>query len=154
MLSGYLIIVLIVVISVIIVSYINYKNINSWYFTNAVIKPSQAPPPIIFGIVWFILYAIYAYTWRIAYKNSSSKLIINLVFLVSLILNVLWVVVFFGFHQIGYAKIIIVILLILVLFQAYLMWKLRSGLGTFLMLVYAAWLVVATGLNFNTYLSP
>jgi len=153
MLAPYLIIVLIVIIAVVIVSYINYKNINSWYFTNAVIRPLQAPPPIVFGIVWFILYTIYAYTWCIAYTNSSSKSAINIIFLVSLILNVLWVVVFFGFHQIGYAKIIIVMLLIVVLIQAYMMWRLKSGLGTFLMLVYAAWLMVATGLNFNTYSS-
>jgi translocator protein len=153
MLAPYLIIVLIVIIAVVIVSYINYKNINSWYFTNAVIRPLQAPPPIVFGIVWFILYAIYAYTWCIAYKETSIKPLVNAFFMISLILNVLWVVVFFGFHQINHAKIIIVMLLILVLFQAWLMWSLESGLGTFLMLVYAAWLIVATGLNFNTYLS-
>ena len=59
---------------------------------------------------------------------------------------------FFGLHLIGYSKIIIVILLLLVLYQAWIMWKLEDGLSTFLMLIYAGWLIVATGLNFNTFL--
>lgn len=149
---AYLIIIIIVIIEVIIVSYISYKNINSWYFTDLVIRPKQAPPPIIFGIVWFILYTIYAYAWCSSYYRAKHRTLINIIFFISLFLNFLWVLSFFGLHLIGYSKIIIVMLLLLVLYQACIMWKLEDGLSTFLMLIYAGWLIVATGLNFNTFL--
>lgn len=148
----YFIIIFIVVIAVIIVSYVTYKNINNWYFTNSVNRPPQSPSPLIFGIVWFILYAIYAYVWCESYKITNIKPILNLIFIISLIINVLWVISFFGFHEVNFSKIIIILLLIIVLFQAYMMWTLDSGLLTFLMLIYASWLIVATGLNFNTTL--
>ena len=104
-----------------------------------------------FIIIFIVVIAVIIVSY-VTYKNINIKPILNLIFIISLIINVLWVISFFGFHEVNFSKIIIILLLIIVLFQAYMMWTLDSGLLTFLMLIYASWLIVATGLNFNTTL--
>lgn len=132
-------------------SLITSSSINSWYFTNMVIRPPQAPASIWFGIVWTTLYILYALVWRKVYQRTGTKY--DWTFVLSLFLNIMWVYVFFGRKNIGAGKFIIVALLLLTLYQAYLMWDIGSGLMTLVMLIYASWLTVASGLNFNTTLA-
>ena len=70
-----------------------------------------------------------------------------------MVLNLSWVYAFFGYGDIALSKIIILLLLILTLYQAYAIKQYTknkwSGVCAFSMLFYAAWLTVATGLNFD-----
>ena len=150
---NYIIRILIVIIAVIVVTVIASKN-RGWYFSGAVSRPPQEPPGIVFGIVWTLLYIIYAYVWCVAYKKANNTAGIDILFAVSLFLNVLWVIVFFGWHNLFLSKVVILLLLATVLLQAYVMWELGSGVCTFLLLVYGSWLLVASLLNFNTRINP
>ena len=145
---NYFFIFVIVIIIVLINVYITNQGLKTWYFTDQVEKSQFSPPPIVFGIVWTILYVLYAWTWCLAYKKSGYKY--YPLFIWSIILNLLWVVFFFGFQNMVLSRITIILLLITVLYQAYIMNKLKSNLGTVFMLLYALWLVCAAVLNFTT----
>jgi tryptophan-rich sensory protein len=146
--TNYFFIILIVIIIALVGSYITNQNLRSWYFSNRVQRSPFSPSPVIFGIVWTILYIFYAWAWCIAYKKSGYEY--YLVFAISIVLNLLWVVFFFGMQNLVMSRMVIILLLIVVFYQAYIMWKLDSDLGLAFMLLYALWLICATGLNFTT----
>lgn len=124
----------------------SYKSLN--------LSPNQ-PQNIVFGIVWTIIYVSFAFVW---YKYVTTKLG-HLLFTTNILLNLLWVFLFFGAGKVisqsrlDMSKIVIISLLILTLYQAYYMWvtvEKNSALPTFILLVYASWLLCATGLNLAT----
>ena len=145
----YIITVVIVALVAIMGGIISNKNLNSWYYSDQVVRSPHSPPGIWFGIIWTTIYVLYAWTWCTALKSQST--FVNVIFGISIFLNLLWTVVFFGLHDIQTSKIIIIALLAVVLYQAYYMWTINEGIGTFFMLIYASWVICATGLNFETY---
>ncbi len=146
--TNYFVIIFIVIIIALIGSFITSKNMSSWYFTNSVNRSCYSPPSYMFGIAWTILYILYAWAWCIAYNKSGKKY--YGIFIISILLNLMWTVAFFGLHDQKLSRAIILILLVVVLYQAYIMQKIGSGLGEAFMLFYALWLVCATSLNFTT----
>lgn len=76
----------------------------------------------------------------------------DILFAFSIFLNLLWVLLFFGAHNIMLSRIVIVTLLLVVLYQAFVMWQENKALNAFLLLIYVSWLICATGLNFETRL--
>lgn len=146
--SSYVIRIIIIIIVVVMValigSFISRKGI-SWLYSNNVIRSPHMPPNWAFGIVWTLLYIMYIYVWC----DSPSH---DLLFAISIILNLLWVILFFGVHDIMLSRVIIVILLLVVLYQVCVMWQENRALNAFLLLIYVSWLVCATGLNFETRL--
>lgn len=68
------------------------------------------------------------------------------VFLVQLICNALWPIVFFGAHQVAWALIVIVLLLFLIIVTMQV-FRGISRLAAWLLLPYALWTSYATALN-------
>jgi benzodiazapine receptor len=147
--TNYFFIIVIVIIVFIITSFITNNNLRTWFYTNQVTRSSFTPPGIVFGIVWVMLYIFYAWTWCIAYKKSKDKY--YPIFILSIVLNLFWVVAFFGLHNLILSRIIIIALLAVVLYQIYIMNKLKSRTGVAFMSIYALWLVCAALLNFTTH---
>lgn len=85
--------------------------IPTWYA--GLIKPWFTPPSWVFGPVWTALYIImgvsFCLAWEATNKKKDHKEILVL-YSTQLFLNILWSIIFFGFHNMGTAVIEIVFL--------------------------------------------
>lgn len=121
---------------------------SMWF--QSLVKPSIFPPPMWFGIVWSILYAMMGFALALvcaAWGARSRGLAIGF-FVVQLLVNLSWSPVFFGLHDIRAALIVIVVLDVLVLITIALFWRIRWLAGA-LLLPYFAWILFATVLNWQ-----
>ncbi len=134
--------ILLVVIVAIISSIIVLINVKSWY-KKYIIAPKTIPD-YCFGIVWIFIYITYAYIWC----NIDGQ---DILFILNLFVGLFWILVFFGMHNIQMAKYMIVSLLVIILYQTLKIWKYGSVGFTFIMLIYASWILCASGINFSIY---
>lgn len=133
-----------------IVGYLNrntmevYENLNKFFLT---------PPPIVFRIVWPMLYGLMGTAaYRIYMKNSHGAKDNGgyFYYIIQLIVNLIWPFVFFTFRLYGVSFVIIIILVILVLITTYKFYK-TDKISGILMIPYLLWLIFAGGLNFFIY---
>lgn len=126
--------------------YATFESVRTWYPTLA--KPAWNPPSWLFGPVWTLLYIMMSVAaWRIWLRRelSGASAALRLYF-VSLALNALWSVLFFGLHRPGWA------LGEVVLFWACLValqfrFRRLDPVAGWLWAPYLAWVTFATGLN-------
>lgn len=75
-------------------------SIPTWY--TALNKPSFNPPNWLFGPVWTILYLLMAIAaflvWQKGVGNNAVQMALS-IFLLQLVLNSFWSIVFFGWHS-------------------------------------------------------
>ena len=112
------------------------------------------PPPIVFEIVWPILYILMGIAaYRIYMKNKLGAKENNAYFyyLVQLVVNLIWPFIFFTFRLYGVSFVLIIILLVLVIITLVKFFKVDKSAAA-LMVPYALWLVFATVLNFFIYI--
>ena len=124
----------------------NFKE--PWY--SQIILPSFNPPSWVFAPVWTILYILMSVAiWRIWINYYDNK-ILKLYFL-HLFFNMIWSVIFFGFHQIGLAllDLIIILIFIVLLMKVY---YLKDKISFSLMIPYFLWSLYALVLNFNIFI--
>lgn len=128
-------------------SVFTFPAISTWYAT--LIKPDFTPPSWLFGPVWTTLYAlmgISAYLiWSKGYKKANVKFALN-IFVVQLILNVLWSIIFFGLKNPTLAFGEIVMLWSFILLNIYYFYKINKTAGL-LLVPYLAWVSFASLLN-------
>ncbi len=119
-----------------------------WY--SQIILPTYNPPSWVFGPVWTTLYILMSVAiwrvWIIYYDNKILKL-----YFFHLFFNMIWSVIFFGFHQIGLAllDLIIIIFFILLLMKIY---YLKDKISFTLMVPYFLWSSYALILNFSIFI--
>ena len=122
--------------------------VDTWYM--AITKPSFNPPNWIFGPVWIVLYTLMGISafliWKEDIKNKAVRNALT-VFILQLIVNILWSVVFFGAHSIMGGLIIIIILFILIVITIKSFYKVSKTAGN-LLIPYLLWVGFATVLNF------
>ena len=121
---------------------ITYKE--PWYST--LIKASFNPPDWIFAPVWTTLYLFMTIAiWAAWHKNYRD---VNLVFyyLIHLVFNTTWSIVFFVFHNILIALFNLVVLIFFIIF---LMFKFKkvNNISFILMIPYLLWCLYALILN-------
>jgi benzodiazapine receptor len=115
--------------------------IATWYAGLA--RPAIAPPNWVFAPVWTVLYILMAYAaWRV-WRTTGLKSIEMLAFGVQLVLNLAWIAIFFGLHQISAALGEIVLLDLAILYTLLLFWR-RDGVAGAVLLPYLAWSGFAT----------
>ncbi len=120
-----------------------------WY--SQIILPSFNPPSWVFGPVWTTLYIFMSLAiWRIWIKYYDKK-IIKLYFL-HLFFNMIWSVIFFGFHQIGLALLDLVIILIFIVLLMKI-YYLKDKISFSLMIPYFLWSFYAFILNFTIFIN-
>jgi len=121
--------------------------IRTWYAT--LHKPSFNPPNWVFMPVWTVLYIMMAVAaflvWR-APATGRWKVVALAAFLVQLLLNLLWSLLFFGLRQPAYALVDIVLLWLMIVVTAFLFVKL-SRPAALLLVPYLAWVTFAAVLN-------
>ena len=92
----------------------NFKE--PWY--SLLIKPSFNPPDWIFAPVWTTLYLMMTISIWIYWHNKNRDMNTIYIYFIHLIFNTTWSIVFFVFHNLIVALIVLVILigLIVILF--------------------------------------
>ena len=110
-------------------------------------KPPLSPPGILFPIVWtilFILMGISAY--RISLRSTTNNEMI--LYFTQLIVNALWVPIFFGLSEFLFAFIWLIILIVLVILMIYKFYKV-DNVSAYLNIPYLIWILFAAYLNFG-----
>ncbi len=120
----------------------------SWY--NSLNKPFLNPPSWIFAPVWGILYILmFVGFWIMIYSNSNyNKKWAIVFFIIQLLFNFSWSPIFFYFHNIKLAFVIILLLLIFICLTTYSFFKI-SKLSAYLLIPYFLWTIFAAYLNFE-----
>jgi len=129
----------------IIGSFFTVTSIPTWYAT--LNKPFFNPPNWLFAPVWTILYAlmgIYLYLIWTSNKKEAGKL--KRFFLIHLLLNSLWSIVFFGLKSPFGALFIILILVFMIAYLIIKGFKINRY-APYLLMPYLTWVSFATILN-------
>ena len=106
------IILIITFIAPLMGSYATSQFKEPWY--SEIILPSFNPPSWVFAPVWSTLYFMMSIAiWKIWINTFNSK-VLKLYF-VHLFFNSTWTIIFFGFHQIGFALINLIVILIFII---------------------------------------
>jgi tryptophan-rich sensory protein len=121
---------------------------NPWFA--ALAKPAINPPPLVFPLVWSLLYAMMGLALAMVLAASGARrrgLAVG-AFAAQLACNLAWSPVFFGMHRISFALGVIVAIDVLAAATLVLFWRVRRAAG-WLLVPYLAWLLFATLLNWQ-----
>lgn len=129
-----------------------YPSISDWY--TKLNKPSFSPPNWLFAPVWVMLYlfmGVSAYlVWEKGMKKKEVRDALS-IFVVQLLLNTLWSLLFFGLRcplcgLLGIAVLWVAILLTIIKFRRI------SKTAALLLLPYILWVSFAVLLNFYVWM--
>ncbi len=126
-----------------------YTNASAiaWYASLA--RSVLNPPAWVFAPVWTALYILMAFAaWRVYEARRRKPLSYQalVLYAVHLFVNASWSIVFFGMHAPIYAFAIIIALVIMVAWIAYLFYRVDRVAG-YCFLPYLAWVAFAAYLN-------
>ena len=132
-------------------SFFTTAAIPTWYATLE--KPLFTPPNWLFAPAWVTLYLLMGISAFFVWRRGLDELQVRralIVFLIQLILNALWSVVFFGLEAPLYGAIVIVALWIAILFTILKFFKLSITAGA-LLSPYILWVSFAAALNVSIW---
>ena len=120
-----------------------------WY--SLLIKPSFNPPDWIFGPVWTTLYLMMTIAIWNFWHNKNRNMNTVYIYFIHLITNTTWSIVFFVFHNMVMALIVLIILIALII-NLILRFKPVTMTSVYLMIPYLLWCCFALILNFSLIL--
>lgn len=122
-----------------------YKNIR---------QPALAPPGVVFPIVWTILFILMGISSAIIYihkqKNPQAASAGLRIYVIQLIVNFFWSIIFFNFRAYLFSFIWLLILIGLIISMIY-QFKKISNLAAYLQIPYLIWVLFAGYLNIMIY---
>ncbi len=121
---------------------INFKD--PWY--SLLNKPIFNPPDWVFGPVWTTLYLIMTVSIWLYWHSKSRDMKTVYIYIIHLVFNATWSVVFFAFHNTVFALLILIILIALII-NIILRFKRVNMLSAYLMIPYLLWCSFALILN-------
>ena len=128
------------------------SSIKTWYPT--IEKPIFNPPNWVFAPVWTLLFILMGIAaGRVWNQLETNKELVKkglLFFAVQLALNALWSYLFFGLQNI-FLALIEIILLWLVIFETYLIFKQIDKKASYLLIPYLGWVGFATILTASIF---
>ena len=128
------------------------SSINTWYPT--LIKPVFNPPNWLFAPVWTLLFIMMGIAAGMIWNHleNQRELVKKalLFFTVQLLLNALWSYLFFGLNNVLLA-LIEVILLWLVIYETFHIFKKIDKKAAYLFIPYLIWVAFAAVLNGSIY---
>ena len=123
---------------------INFKE--PWY--SMLVMPLYNPPDWVFAPVWTTLYLLMIIAiWKF-WHSKNSDLNTIYIYLIHLIFNTTWSIVFFVFHKITLALIVLIILILLIIILI-VRFKSVNLLSFYLMIPYLLWCLFALLLNLS-----
>lgn len=128
-------------------SFFTRTSVDSWY--KMLDKPFFNPPSWVFAPVWIILYLVMGISafliWNKESENTKVKNAL-FVFLLQLIINISWSLVFFGMRNILLSVIVIVFLWLSIQWTILRFYKI-SKIAAFILIPYSCWVSFAAILN-------
>ena len=115
-----------------------------WF--SLLIKPSYNPPSWIFGPVWTTLYFMMTIAIWIFWHSKNRNMTTVYLYFIHLIFNTTWSIVFFVFHKMILALIVLIILIFLII-TLIIKFKCVNLLSYYLMIPYLLWCIFALVLN-------
>ena len=131
-----------VLVGLIISGYMNYGDM---------VKPPLSPPSYIFPIVWTILYILMGISYFIATKDKENDKDLNQIYILQLLVNLFWPIIFFVLKMYFTAFLWIILLIILVIVMIKELLK-NNKISGCLQIPYLIWLLFATYLNIGIFL--
>lgn len=115
-------------------------------------KPALSPPAVLFPIVWTILYALMGIgAARIAASdNSPARSGALNVFVIQLILNFFWSLIFFNAQAFGFALLWLLLLWALIIVMIVRFWQVDRP-AALLQIPYLLWVTFAAYLNYAVW---
>ena len=129
-------------VGLIISGYMNYGDM---------VKPPLSPPSYIFPIVWTILYILMGISYFIATKDNGNDKELNQIYILQLLVNFFWPIIFFVLKMYFSAFFWIILLIILVIYMIKELLK-NNKISGYLQIPYFIWLLFATYLNIGIFL--
>ncbi len=108
-------------------------------------KPPLTPPPIVFPIVWTILFILMGYGAARVYLKEPKSTAIE-IFGVNLAVNFFWSIIFFNMRAYTFAFIWLLLLIAVVIVMIIKFYRVDKP-AAYLQLPYLAWLLFAGYLN-------
>lgn len=115
-------------------------------------QPTFAPAPILFPIIWTILYTLMGVSAYLIEKTNNEKKEKALkTYYISLVINLLWSFIFFKFQLFLLSALWIILLLYFVIKMTIEYFKIKK-IASYLQFPYILWLTFALILNISIYL--
>lgn len=132
--------------------FLTFDSVRTWYPT--LNKPAFNPPNSIFGPVWSALYIIMGISSYLVW--SKRKIVSGYwwavgIYVLQLILNLTWSFLFFYQHQIGFALVEIGVLLLTIIVNAFIFFRIDKVAG-WLFLPYILWVSFASYLTYSIFI--
>lgn len=122
------------------------------FYRLAIQKPSLTPPPVLFPVVWTILYGLMgAGAARIAAsaEGAARSCALN-VYVIQLIVNFFWSLIFFNAQAYGFALFWLILLWALIIGMILLFCKVDKT-AALMQLPYLLWVTFAAFLNYGVW---
>lgn len=132
-----------------VVGWITAANTSAWYY--ALQKPVFNPPSWIFAPVWTLLYIMIGLAGGLLWQLRQRLQRLWSLYLLQLIFNFIWSVLFFYCESIGWALVDIVFLWLTLLVILILSLRYYRPVFNWLVL-YFCWVSFATVLNFSLWI--
>ena len=121
-------------------------------FYAQLVRPEWAPPAVVFGPVWTVLYVLMAVAaWLVWRSNGfrTARTALSL-YVTQLALNALWSWLFFTWHSGALAFADIILLLAAIIITTIAFWR-KSSLAGLLLVPYLLWVSFALMLNYSIW---
>lgn len=121
---------------------------NDWYV--ALVKPAETPPGWVFAVAWTSLYILLGLALAMIVNARGSRLRrpALILFAVQMVANLAWSPLFFGYHQVSMALLLLAGIFALALATTFVFARIRKA-AAWLMVPYLAWLCFAGILNYK-----
>tara|TARA_B100001250_G_C19625336_1_gene711272 strand:+ start:430 stop:918 length:489 start_codon:yes stop_codon:yes gene_type:complete len=120
---------------------------SDWYQT--LNKAPWTPPGWVFGFAWTSIMICFAFYLSKVFTKGPNRKINVIIYTSQWILNLSWNPLFFYFHEMAIAMVILILLLIVLLYLLYVNYSTLKT-SSYLLLPYVLWLIVACSLNAYT----
>ncbi len=132
-------------------SLFTFPAIPVWY--ESLNKPSFSPPNFVFGPVWTTLYILMGISFYFAISKAKGKIVrkdLVLIYVIQLVLNTFWSIVFFGLRNPFLGAVVIVSLWLAIVAMIIKFFRVLPLAGI-LNVPYLLWVSFASYLNFWIY---
>lgn len=117
---------------------------SDWYQELA--QAPWTPPGWVFGAAWTSIMICFAFYMANLWPKVADQRSLLFLFFLQWILNIAWNPVFFHYHVVNFAFMVISSLTLLLILMGYKYWEILRAKSIFLF-PYIIWLLIATSLN-------
>lgn len=140
-----------IVFTIIIGGFFSLFVANNMEVYNSLNKPVLNPPGFIFPIVWTILYVLMGISIYLVSESETNDKKAYMIYIVQLVVNSLWTLIFFGYNNYLLSFIWIILLIALVIFMIIEFFKINKT-AAYLQILYLLWLLFASYLNYSIHI--